>query len=78
VARQAVGAMLRRVGESYDVQNVILVGGGAYLFKKAVKDAFSRHRVLEVKEPLYANLRGYQIAGMAVMQSGKAGQGGEL
>lgn len=80
VARQAVGAMLRRVGECYDVQNVILVGGGAYLFKKAVKEAFSRHRVLEVKEPLYANLRGYQIAGMdyarTVMQSKKTGQGG--
>ena len=80
VARQAVGAMLRRVGECYDVQNVILVGGGAYLFKKAVKTAFSRHRLLEVKDPLYANVRGYQIAGTdyayTVMHAAKGGSGG--
>ena len=63
VAKQAVGAMMRRIGEFYDVQHVILVGGGAYLFKKAVKEAFLTHRILEVREPMYANLRGYQIAG---------------
>ncbi len=80
IARQAVGAMLRRAGECYDVQNVILVGGGAYLFKKAIKDAFPRHRITEVKEPLYANLRGFQIAGRdyahTVLTSGPARQGG--
>jgi plasmid segregation protein ParM len=63
VTKQAVGAMMRRIGEYYDVQHVILVGGGAYLFKRAVKEAFSTHRILEVREPMYANLRGYQIAG---------------
>jgi plasmid segregation protein ParM len=63
VAKQAVGAMMRRIGEFYDVQHVILVGGGAFLFKKAVKEAFATHQILEVKEPMFANLRGYQIAG---------------
>lgn len=63
VAKQAVGSMLRRIGEVYDVQNVILVGGGAFLFKKAIKEAFSTHQLLEVKEPFFANVRGYQVAG---------------
>jgi len=63
VAKQAVGAMMRRIGEFYDVQHVILVGGGAFLFKKAVKEAFATHQILEVKEPMFSNLRGYQIAG---------------
>jgi plasmid segregation protein ParM len=63
VAKQAVGAMIRRIGEFYDVQHVILVGGGAFLFKKAVKEAFATHQILEVKEPMFSNLRGYQIAG---------------
>lgn len=35
-----------------------------YLFKKAVKEAFPKHRILEVKDPLHANVRGFQIAGM--------------
>lgn len=63
VTKQAVGAMMRRIGEFYDVQHVILVGGGAFLFKKAVKEAFTTHQILEVKEPMFSNLRGYQIAG---------------
>jgi len=63
VTKQAVGAMLRRIGEFYDVQHIILVGGGAFLFRKAVKAAFSTHQILEVKEPMFSNLRGYQIAG---------------
>ncbi|WP_296445958.1 PRTRC system protein D [Rhodoferax sp. UBA5149] len=63
VTKQAVGAMMRRIGEFYDVQHVILVGGGAFLFKKAVKEAFATHQILEVKEPMFSNLRGYQIAG---------------
>ena len=80
IARQAVGAMLRRAGECYDVQNVILVGGGAYLFKKAIKTAFGHHRIVEVKEPLYANVRGFQIAGRdyahTVLASGSEDDGG--
>ena len=64
VAKQAVGAMMRRIGEIYDVRNVILVGGGAFLFKKVVKEAFTTPQILEVKEPMFSNLRGFQIAGV--------------
>lgn len=63
VARQAVSSMMQWVGADYAFQNIILVGGGAFLFKKAVKEAFPRHRILEVKDPLYANVRGFQLAG---------------
>lgn len=64
IARQAVAAMMRRIGAAYSVQNVILVGGGAFLFRKAVHQAFASHRVLEIREPMFANVRGYQIAGL--------------
>jgi plasmid segregation protein ParM len=63
IAKEAVAAMAHRIGESYNVQHVILVGGGAFLFKKAVKEAFATHQILEVKDPMFANVRGYQIAG---------------
>lgn len=46
------------------LQNIILVGGGAFLFRKAVKAAFPKHRVYEVKEPMLANVRGFQLAGL--------------
>jgi plasmid segregation protein ParM len=34
------------------------------LFKRAFKSVFSSHQILEVKEPMFSNVRGYQIAGM--------------
>jgi plasmid segregation protein ParM len=64
IARDAVAAMMRRIGGAFNVQHVILAGGGAFLFKKAVKQAFSSHQILEVKEPMFANVRGYQVAGL--------------
>lgn len=77
VARQAVGAMLRRVGAAYDVQNVILVGGAAFLFRKAVREAFKSHEVVDVEEPFFANVRGYQIAGrnylLTLAEQGRSG-----
>ena len=48
IAKEAVAAMAHRIGESYNVQHVILVGGGAFLFKKAVKEAFPTHQILGV------------------------------
>ena len=64
IAQQAVASMMRWIEASYSYENLILVGGGAYLFKRAVKEAFPKHKILEVKDPLHANVRGFQIAGM--------------
>lgn len=63
IAKEAIAAMMHRVGESFNVQHVILVGGGAFLFRRAVKEAFTTHRILGVKDPMFANVRGYQIGG---------------
>ena len=43
------------------LENIILVGGGAFLFRKVEKVAFPKHKVHELKDPLYANVRGFQI-----------------
>jgi len=69
IAKDAVAAMMRRIGGAFNVQHVILAGGGAFLFKKAVKQAFSTHQILEVKEPMFANVRGYQVAGLNFAQT---------
>jgi plasmid segregation protein ParM len=64
IAQQAVSSMMQWIDASYSFQNIILVGGGAFLFKKAVKEAFPKHKIHEVKDPMYANVKGFQIAGM--------------
>ena len=63
VADQAVGEMYTRIGKIYDIRNVVLVGGGASLYKRAVAKVFDRHKILEVADPLLANLRGFQCLG---------------
>jgi plasmid segregation protein ParM len=63
VAQQAVSTMRQWIETPESLQNIVLVGGGAFLFRKAVKAAFPKHRIHEVKEPLFANVRGFQIAG---------------
>ena len=59
------------------LQNIILVGGGAFLFRKAVKAAFPKHRIHEVKEPMFANVRGFQLAGQNYARSSMAATGKE-
>ncbi|KQP15161.1 PRTRC system protein D [Pseudorhodoferax sp. Leaf267] len=69
VAQQAVSTMRQWLETPESLQNIVLVGGGAFLFKKAVKAAFPKHRIHEVKEPLYANVRGFQLAGQNLAAS---------
>ncbi|MCZ4314638.1 PRTRC system protein D [Comamonadaceae bacterium G21597-S1] len=69
VAEQAVVGMLEWIEEPHRLQNIILVGGGAFLFRKAVKAAFPKHRIQEVKEPMFANVRGFQLAGQNYARS---------
>ncbi|MES2264291.1 MAG: PRTRC system protein D [Pseudomonadota bacterium] len=69
IAQQAVSSMMQWIDATYNFQNIILVGGGAFLFKRAVKEAFPRHKIHEIKDPIYANVRGFQIAGMNYARS---------
>lgn len=72
VAQQAVSTMRQWIETPESLQNIILVGGGAFLFKKAVKAAFPKHRIHEIKEPMFANVRGFQLAGQNYAASSMA------
>ncbi len=63
VADQALISVLGRLDGAQDLENIILVGGGAYLYMKAVKRRFPKHTIHEVDEPMYANVRGFQLLG---------------
>lgn len=72
VAQQAVSTMRQWIETPESLQNIVLVGGSAFLFKKAVKAAFPKHWIHEVKEPMFANVRGFQIAGQNYAASAMA------
>lgn len=82
VAQQAVSTMRQWIENPESLQNIILVGGGAFLFKKAVKAAFPKHRIHEVKDPMFANVRGFQLAGQnyaaSTLASGRDRPAGEV
>lgn len=63
IPAQAVAEMMRYVGDAGDIKNILLVGGGAFFFKAALKAAFPRHAIQELKDPIFANVRGFQYAG---------------
>ena len=69
VAHQAVGAMLSQIGDTQRFDNVVLAGGGAYLFKKKLKEVFTKHPLLEIAEPIFANVRGFQMAGQGQLEA---------
>lgn len=66
VPEHAVAEMRHYVGDASEIQNIIVVGGGAFFFKKAIKEAFPRHKIHELKDPLYANVKGFQVAGRLI------------
>ena len=74
IPEQAVAEMLRYVGDAADITNIILVGGAAFFYRKALKAAFPRHKIVELKDPIYANVKGFQYAGAAfVNDQGRTG-----
>jgi len=60
---RAVRAMHNQIGNAHEVDQIVIVGGGARLFANVVRDAFPQHPLAIVEEPVFANVRGYQLIG---------------
>jgi plasmid segregation protein ParM len=64
-ADEAVASMLAQIGHRESFEHVVLVGGGAALFRGAVARGFRDHKIQLMKDPIYANVRGFQLLGEA-------------
>lgn len=64
IAEAAVTAMKRVVQDGNDIDNVILAGGAMFFYRPVIQTAFARHKLHAVKDTLYANVIGFQWAGM--------------
>src|SRR5262249_12846235 len=67
IAEQAVSSMLQSVGDLTSFHNIVLAGGGTFLFKKVLRKALGKYRIHELADPMYANVRGFQLAGQDQM-----------
>ena len=64
VADEAVTALRRLVQEGTDIDHIVLAGGGAPFFARAVARAYPSHPLTAVPDAFHANCRGFQIAGL--------------
>jgi plasmid segregation protein ParM len=71
VTDQALDSLAERLGGTHDVDQILLVGGGSYLFRKAIKRRFPRHPLHDIEQPIYANVRGFQLIGEEWMRERK-------
>ncbi|MHB8697672.1 MAG: PRTRC system protein D [Sulfuricaulis sp.] len=71
-ARQAmqrpVTAMMGVIGKRSDINNIVLVGGGATLFQPVISETFPSQKIIVVDDAVYANVRGFQLAGELIMR----------
>ena len=69
IPEQAVAEMLHYVGDAGDIKNIVEVGGGAFFYKAALKTAFPNHVIQEIKDPIFANVKGFWYAGMELAKA---------
>ncbi len=71
VVARAMRAMRNAIGTGEEIDEIVLVGGGGPYFIQGLHQAFPNQPVQTVKDPVFANLRGFQLVGR-ILQRRKA------
>lgn len=71
VLEGAVNYMRNLVGDGSDIDNIILLGGGAAIYRRTIEQYYPKHRIVAIEDTQLANVRGFQAAGEKVAQRGK-------
>lgn len=69
VPEQAIAEMMHYVGDAGDIRNIVQVGGGAFFYKPALKAAFPNHAIQDLKDPIFANVKGFWYAGVELAKT---------
>lgn len=59
----AITQMRNVVGDFSDIENIILVGGGSYVFEKKLRQHFPTHNLIKLDLAQFANAKGFKLAG---------------
>lgn len=71
-ARQFLSVLANRVGNGgVDIDNIIIAGGGAEFFRELIQEKFPNHELVITEDPVFANVRGFQLAGEQFKRSGQ-------
>lgn len=58
-----LNTLVKSVGNQADIDNIIVVGGGAHIYAPIVQEKFPRHEIQVAKDAVFGNVRGFQIIG---------------
>ena len=64
VGENAIRAMIQKVGDGVDIDEIVLAGGGSFFFEPIVRASFQRHSLKVLDDSMFANVRGFQILGI--------------
>lgn len=67
VTGEAIAALAQRVQSGIDIDNIILAGGASDIYENAIREKFPKHQIHKMEHPVYANVRGFQLAGVQWM-----------
>jgi plasmid segregation protein ParM len=66
---EAAQTLRNKVGSGAEIDVIVMTGGGAALYEGAVRKLYPRHKVITLKEPTQANVRGFHLMGEKLAQS---------
>jgi plasmid segregation protein ParM len=69
VIQEAIQAIRNSVDSGADIDAIILTGGGASHYSKAVAEKFPHHEVVTLENPAHANVRGFHLIGEMLAKS---------
>jgi len=64
VINEAITQLISNVGDGADIDNIMVAGGGTDYYIDAIREKFPRHNILTCRDPVYANVVGFQHAGI--------------
>lgn len=64
----ALHALRNSVGDGRGFDEVFVVGGGAHLIERELKELFPGHPLRVSRDPVYANVRGFQYLGESLIR----------
>jgi len=66
---RTIHAISENLGDTSDIEQIFLAGGGAPYFSKVIKEHFQGRNVHIVNDPMFSNVRGFQRIGQQIMKS---------
>lgn len=74
IVRNALEKLSERIGSISDIDNIIIVGGSAHMYEKAVCEMFRGSDVRVAKDAIFSNVRGFQLMGNVALKRSQSSE----